>query len=302
MTRSPAPVIAFDPEAFDPLAIAPVRHALADHPLLQLPKLVELCARLGRVRYHDDQAAPGTNFTTAPQTNAVGRSALETIADIEHARAWLALHNVQEDPEYRGLVDEVLDGVRPLVEPKDPGMHARAGWIFVTSPGAVTPYHMDHEHNFILQIRGTKTLHVFPPLDREIVTDRCLELFHHDWSRELVVYDPAFESRASVFELMPGMGGYMPQTSPHWVQNGPEVSVTVSFTYHTRAVRDRELLHKANFKLRRFGMQPRPVGESRLRDALVLASFRALEQGARFGRRLRGQAAPDLRSLPYAPA
>ncbi|HTF87769.1 MAG TPA: cupin-like domain-containing protein [Planctomycetota bacterium] len=294
------PGISFDQGKFDPMRIMAVTHTLTEHPLLQLPKLVALCGRLEKVRYHDDQANAGTNFTTAPQTNAAKRSALETISDIENAKAWLALHNIQMDEEYRGLVDEVLDSVRSRVEAKDPGMHARAGWIFVTSPNAVTPYHMDHEHNFILQIRGTKTVHVFPPLDRGIVTERSLELFHHDWSRELVVYDKTFESRASVLELRPGMGGYMPQTSPHWVQNGPEVSVTISFTYHTRAVRERELLHKGNYKLRKWGLAPRPVGQSRSIDAAKLRLFSAMEVGARMRRRLGGKQLQDPRKLAYA--
>ena len=37
--------------------------------------------------------------------------------------------------------------------------------IFVSSPGAVTPFHMDHEHNFILQIRGNKKLYTWDPMD-----------------------------------------------------------------------------------------------------------------------------------------
>ena len=139
----------------------------------------------------------------------------------------MALHNVQNDPLYRTLVDEVLDYVQPRVDKKDPGMHDRAGWIFITSPNAVTPYHMDHEHNFILQVRGKKTLHVWEPLDREVVTERSLELFHAKHSRELVQYREEFQRRARVFDLEPGMGGYMPTTSPHWVKNGDGVSITV---------------------------------------------------------------------------
>jgi hypothetical protein len=295
------PGIAFDLSSFDPMRIMPVRHALQEHPLLQLPQLIELCARLGRVRYHDDRARAGTDFSSAPQTHPVHRPAVDIISDIENAHAWLALHNIQEDAQYRVLVNEVLDSVRPMIEAKDPGMHARAGWVFVTSPHAVTPYHMDHEHNFFLQIRGSKTAHVFPPTDRGIVSERCLELFHHEWSRELVTYDEAFERRATVFELTPGMGGYLPQTAPHWVKNGPEVSITVSFTYHTEAMRARELLHKANYKLRKLGLQPSPVGQSALRDALKLKTFRALEKCGGWSRSLRGQPAPDLRKLAYAP-
>jgi hypothetical protein len=264
--------------------ITAVRHSLAEHPLLQLPAIVELGKRLGEagsVRYHNAQAQFGTDFSTAPETHRAQASVSGTLDRIEKAEAWMALHNVQQDPRYRALVDEVLDFVRPQVEPHDPGMCSRAGWIFVSSPGAVTPYHMDHENNFILQIRGTKTLYVWDPLDREVVTERALELFHGKYSRELVTYQDGFQSRAHVFDLEPGMGGYMPQTSPHAVKNGPDVSITLSVTYLTRATRRRALLYRANDKLRSLGLAPSPIGTSAMRDGLKYAAFRTALSAAR---------------------
>jgi hypothetical protein len=272
--------IRFDEAAFDPHRVMAVRHGWSDHPLLSLGKLMDLARRLaarGAVRAHDDKADPSTDFATAPMTHPAPLSPEETIRNIEKAGAWMALHNVQNDPEYRRLVDDVLEDVRPRVERKDPGMYGRAGWIFITSPGAVTPYHFDHEHNFILQCLGRKTLHVWEPLDREVVTERALELFHAKWSREGLVYREAIESRAHVFELEPGMGGYMPSTAPHWVKNGDGPSITASFTYYTRAIRRTKRLYRMNHLLRRLGLEPRPVGESRMRDETKHALFRAQE-------------------------
>jgi hypothetical protein len=297
------PLIEFDTAAFDPLRIMAVRHRLMDHPLLQLPKLLELGRRLnakGSVRTHNDQASAATDFTHAPDTHKTRLSVEETIRRIEEAQAWLALHNVQQDPEYRTLVDEVLDDVRPRVEAKDPGMGYRAGWIFITSPNAVTPYHMDHEHNFILQVHGRKTLNVWEPLDREVVTERSLELFHAKWSRELVTYDERFQPRARVFQLEPGLGGYMPLTSPHWVKNGDNVSVTVSFTYYTDLTRRLETLYRGNYTLRARGLAPAPVGRTPARDAVKHLAFRGYLDAQRLGRRLLGKPGYDNRLL-HAP-
>ena len=36
------------------------------------------------------------------------------------------------------------------------------GFIFVSSPNSVTPYHFDPEHNILLQIRGSKVMTQFP--------------------------------------------------------------------------------------------------------------------------------------------
>ncbi|HXK19346.1 MAG TPA: cupin-like domain-containing protein [Polyangiaceae bacterium] len=292
-----SPNIRFDTAAFDPMRIQAVRHELMGHPLLELPELVQLAARLeprGLVRRHSGAAKPSTDFHSAPETLPTQLPALETIKNIEQADAWMALHNIQEDPKYRTLVDEVLDFVRPMIEPKDPGMCHRAGWIFVTSPGAVTPFHMDHEHNFILHVHGKKTLHVFDPLDRNIVSERALELFHTQHSRELIKYDESFERGAQVFELEPGMGGYMPTTAPHWVKNGDGVSVTISCTYYTQETLRRKLLHKGNYFLRRVGLQPKPVGESELRDTAKSAAFKAHLAAKGVLRSLRGTPQPPL--------
>jgi hypothetical protein len=292
--------IQFDEEKFDPYQVMAVRHTWADHPLLQLGSLVDLARRLnerGSIRSHDGAVTAGTSFTTAPQKHPARLSPVETIEQIEKAGAWMALHNIQQDDLYRTLVDEILDEVRPRVEKKDPGMFGRAGWIFVTSPGAVTPYHMDHEHNFILQCAGRKTLNVWNPLDRDVVTERSLELFHAKLSRELVIYKEEHQPRAYTFALEPGMGGYMPSTSPHWVKNGDGVSITISCTYYTKAIRRRKLLHRGNHKLRELGLTPAPVGQNALRDGVKGAFFGA---GQAMTRLLKRQS-PAVGTPPYAP-
>jgi hypothetical protein len=294
------PGLVFDD--FEPMRIMDVRHTLMSHPLLQLPALIELADRLGAqgsIRYHNDQASAGTDFTTAPQSHKVAERPEDVIRRIEHAGAWMALHNIQKDPLYRTLVDEVLDHVKPRVEARDPGMHHRAGWIFVTSPGAVTPYHMDHEHNFILQVRGTKTLNTWDPLDRSVVTERSLELFHALGSRELVQYKDEFQPKAKVFNLEPGLGGYMPTTTPHWVKNGDQVSITVSFTYFTEETWRRKCTHRLNHWLRARGVEPSPVGPRAGVDAAKYHFYEAAQSARDAVRRIRGQSV-EPRRLTYA--
>src|SRR5688572_29327186 len=257
--------VQLDPATFDPWKIQTATHRLVDHPLLQIGSLVELGRRLQArrlVRTHSDDATAGSSFADAPALHPNPKSAEETLAGIAEAKAWMSLLNVQADPTYRTLVDEVLDEIRPLVDRCDPGMCYRAGWIFVSSPGAVTPFHIDHEHNVILQIRGQKKLYTWDPFDRHVVSERAQELFHDQHSREEVVWRDDFRERSRVFELAPGLGGYMPSTTPHMVENGPGPSITVSFTYYTDSTRRRELLYRGNARMRRLGLEPRPIGAS----------------------------------------
>jgi hypothetical protein len=293
-----------DPASFDPWKIQAVTHALSDHPLLQIDALVELGKRQQErklVRTHTADATAGTSFADAPLLHPNVKGTVATLADIEKAKAWMSLLNVQADPLYRHLIDDVLDEVRPFVSRRDPGMCYRAGWIFVSSPNTVTPFHMDHEHNFILQIRGRKRLYTWDPFDRVVVSERAQELFHDRHSRELVTWSEAWRARARVFELGPGLGGYMPSTTPHLVENGDGPSITISFTYYTDSTRQRELLYRGNAQLRRLGLQPRPVGASPGRDRVKHAVLSSYTSARNMVRRALGRGVRENRQ-PYAPA
>jgi len=300
----PAPRIHIDPATFDPWKIQALTHALSEHPLLQIDALVELGKRQQErrlVRTHSADATAGTSFADAPNLHPNQQGAVATLSDIAKARAWMSLLNVQADPIYRKFIDEVLDEVRPIVEQRDPGMCYRAGWIFVSSPNAVTPFHIDHEHNFILQIRGTKRLYTWDPFDRVVVSERAQELFHDRHSRELVTWSEAWRERARVFELLPGLGGYMPSTTPHMVENGSEPSITISFTYYTDATRRRELVYRGNARLRRLGIEPAPVGASPGRDRIKAAVLSGYALARNRVRRALGKSVRE-NDQPYAPA
>lgn len=298
------PRIHIDSSTFEPWKIQAVTHDLANHPLLQLDALIELGKRQQArklVRTHSSEATAGTSFAEAPNLHPNRKTAAEMLADISQANAWMSLLNVQADPVYRRFIDEVLDEVKPIIEKKDPGMCYRAGWIFVTSPRAVTPFHIDHEHNFILQIRGKKRIYVWDPFDREVVGELALEKFHDQHSRELVTWREDLRARAKIFDVVPGMGGYMPSTSGHMVENGDEPSVTISFTYYTDSTRQNELLYRGNAALRRFGLTPKPIGQSAARDTLkgvVLTGYTSVMSTLR---RARGRGVRD-NTVPYAPA
>jgi hypothetical protein len=299
-----APRIHIDPATFEPWKIQALTHALSDHPLLEIGALVELGKRQQErrlVRTHTADATAGTSFADAPNLHPNTKGAAATLAEIEQARAWMSLLNVQADPLYRRLIDEILGEVQPITEQRDPGMCYRAGWIFVSSPRAVTPFHMDHEHNFILQIRGKKRLYTWDPLDREVVSERAQELFHEAHSRDLVTWRDELRARARVLDLVPGLGGYMPSTTPHMVENGDEPSITISLTYYTDATRRRELLYRGNARMRRLGLEPTPVGAAPGRDRIKHAVLSGYTLAKNRVRRALGKSVRE-NGQQYAPA
>ena len=115
----------------------------------------------------------------------------------------MVFKNVERDSEYRALLDACLDQIREHSESM-PGMGQREGFIFVSSPDSVTPYHMDPEHNFLLQIRGRKQVSLFDGDDRALLSERELEKFYARGHRNLT-FDDANQDKAQVFELTPAM-------------------------------------------------------------------------------------------------
>ena len=265
-------VLDIDPQAFAagfgkrPFLL---RHHLAGHALFSLDRLIALSKSLpaDRVEYNAGDLPVSIDPARTPRN---GLSPEETIRRIRECRSWLVLKNVELDPAYRVLLE------RCLAETKIP-MREKQAYIFVSSPHAVTPYHLDPEENFLLQIRGRKTLQVFDPADRTVLSEQELERFFSGAHRNLVFRDQALASARS-FELTPGVALHVPLAAPHWVQNGPQVSISFSITGQTRASMRRQKVHRMNGRLRRLGLRPRPAGYSPLRDALKEFCYRMVRR------------------------
>ncbi|MBM4073078.1 MAG: transcription factor [Planctomycetes bacterium] len=255
-----------------------IRHDLCDHPLFSLPRLLKLAATLpaSLVEYNAGELPLTQDPRLTPRN---GLSVEDTICRIAECRSWMVLKNVEMDPQYGELLRECLDEVRVHCEPRWPGMQQPEGFIFLTSPGSVTPYHMDPEHNFLMQIRGSKTIHQFNGRDREVLSEQELEEYLSGGHRNLT-FKEEFRSHSWVFELQPGLGLHFPATFPHYVQNGPEVSVSFSITFRTPDLERRHMVHQFNARMRQRGWSPAPVGRHPCRDAVKCFLFR-------LGRRMR---------------
>ena len=61
----------------------------------------------------------------------------------ETSGSWAVLKNIEQVPEYSGLLMGLLTELKPHIEEKTGRMLKPQGFIFVSSPNAVTPYHFD---------------------------------------------------------------------------------------------------------------------------------------------------------------
>lgn len=249
-----------------------IGHRLCEHPLFGLVRLLELARTLPekQIEYNAGTLPVNQDQSLTPRN---GLSVDETIRRIAECKSWMVLKHVQVDPEYSRLLHDCLAEVKPHSEKVVPGMQQAYGFVFITSPGSVTPYHMDPEHNFLLQVHGSKTVHLFDGRDRSIVSEQDLERFYGTTTRNMVLADEN-KSKAMVFDLQPGQGLHFPVTYPHWVQNQGEVSVSFSITFRTPDLERRNILYGFNQGLRSRGLKPVPVGVSPLRDAVKFHSYR----------------------------
>jgi len=266
-----------------------LRHGLAGHPSFSLPRLVQLARRLPEefVEYNAGALPVGVRPQETPRN---GLSPEETVRRIAECGSWMVLKRVEQDPEYGALLDRCLDEVAAQAGAALPRMRRREGFIFLSSPGAVTPFHLDPEHNFLLQIRGTKTVSMWDREDRFVLPEAELEKFYAAFVHRNLPWREVFQTTAWVVPLEPGQGLHFPVAVPHWVKNGPEVSISFSITFRSHSSERRELIYRANANLRKLGLSPHPPGRSILLDSTKRAAFSALSELKRvLSRRAGGQ-------------
>ena len=158
-------------------------------------------------------------------------------------------------------------------------MTLQEGYIFISAPNSMTPSHVDPEHNFLLQIRGTKEMHVGrfdDTVEEQLQLERIYLGGHRNLSQE--------PDSAHCYALSPGDGVYVRPDAPHFVRNGPDPSVSFSITWRTPSTARASRVHRTNGRLRKAKLTPgapRPLGRPRPRQGLRLLG--------RHGRRARGR-------------
>ena len=262
------------------------RHRLAGHPMLAIPELIKLAKRLpaDNVHQHRAEVTMGDDFYNAAASHPTKCSIEETMERIEVATSYVMLRNPGVDPEFGAFLEPLWEEIGLLADPFDPGRSDHMSFVFIASPRAVTPFHIDRVANFHMQIQGEKTIYLWDPYDREVLTEEDLAHCVAEPRTFHAPFRPEFKTRASPFLQRPGLGVHHPWGAPHAVENGPEVSVSLSVTFRSVEMKRRMELHELNHRLRRFGLAPASVGQSPWRDAsksMALRGYRGVRDALR---------------------
>ncbi len=260
-------------------------HGLTGHELFELPSLLALSRRVADQR--DTYWSNGKpRLDDRWERNSEGRLSLEdTVTGIADNNSMVILKHAEQDAVYAPLLRAFLARVVDLAgDVMRQDVVVGEVLILLSSPDRLTPYHMDAEVNYLVQVTGNKTVRVYNQGDRELVT-------HHERERYFAgdynsaPYREAKLDEAAVFELTAGTGVHIPVFAPHWVQNHDNVSVALSVNYELRSVKRLERIYHTNRLLRRAKLHPAAPGASGWQDGAKLLLSRAATGVSRLRRR-----------------
>jgi Cupin-like domain len=254
-----------------------VQHNLAGHPLFTLDALVALAGRMQKpdVEYNRGDLPLGIEFEHVP---ANGLSIADTIRGIEENGSWLVLKFVEQDVIYRDLLQTTLADLDRAICAKTGPMLKQEAFIFISSPNSVTPLHFDPEHNILLQLRGAKSMTVFPADDEEISPPIAHERLHAGEGHRNLPWDARYAARGRRFDLQAGDGIHVPLMAPHWVQNGPDVSISFSVTWRSAHSYAEAEARGMNAALRRRGLTPSSPKPYPAKNLIKSTAFRSIRK------------------------
>lgn len=252
-------------------------HNLSNHPLLNYDQLKRLALRHPDIRFNHSKLSRSQNLDTVIRDCPSDKSLTEALDNIQNADACIVIREVQKDQEYKKLIDEILKNIQRETKLKSSQMRNVNAWIFITSPGGVTPYHRDQETVFFYHLAGKKKFYLWDHHDKEVVTQEENEFFHGVNKLKETKYRDHIMEKSMVYDLTPEKGLYIPATAPHMVENGnEEFTISLSLTFMSDNDYRIRRIYKINQLLRKIRIKPRDINQSKIIDASKLMAHAAL--------------------------
>lgn len=263
-------IVAIDPEQRSRMRSVDsfgFRHSLATKQLVSLDGVEEL------IKYYQSEKRYDLIYSLINSKEIAPQKALDAVAALkssEFTNTWIRLTQVDDAvPEIRDVTRSFIQDLSDLY-----GRNIEAEvfkpfvTLFVSSPNEVTPYHFDHTWNFLLQLNGTKTVFLFDQNDPRVLRQTDQENWY---GRNYVPSKRENSGDGIPYFLRPGDGVHHPVNAPHWVQNGPEISISLSIGLCLHETNRCAKIHQVNYMLRKFGLNPSPPSPSRRADRLKIA-------------------------------
>ncbi|MBC7538414.1 MAG: cupin-like domain-containing protein [Bacteriovorax sp.] len=268
-------------------------HQLLGHPALSLESLAKIIPELSseKVMYSKGLNDLSVNFDDALNEENKEKNFSEVIDSIRTTNSYIALRNLENHKAFKDLYKDLMVDVSGLLMSNGTGTSPLEPmlWIFIASPNAVTPFHFDRTSNFLMQIRGSKEVAIFPPRIEEIISAKNTEAYL-DWSGGLPPWKQELDVHANKFQFNSGEAIHIPYVSGHYVKNGAEdISISLSFLFHSEETLRWSNAMKLNNRLRRLGLNPSPIGFSPRVDSFKASMFPAVSRAFSAAGKIRGK-------------
>ena len=231
-------------------------HSLSADPVFDWGNLADIIANGDRSLIEVREDTPAGRFKVRRD---LPNDLRPLVAELAGARRWIMLRELDRWPQFAPLVSDILAAIEPVVQLRTGPVLRPTAFLFVSSPGLVTPLHFDPEFNILFQIAGSKRFTLLPEeagLPSQADNER-----YHRCGDNLLEWSPQMADQAMHYDLVPGAALYVPFKVPHTVRVGDVPSISLSVTWRSRDSLMQDDAWAMNGMLARCGMRAPPPGE-----------------------------------------
>jgi len=250
-----------------------LKHRLSQDPLFSREALAALIERYPTNRYTLTSMGAQGDPKQLWRRGTIGKlSGIEVIEAIEQGRLWINLLHVNEiGARYGALLDAIYDEIHRLV-PNHPPTFKRINGILISSPRAQVYYHFDTTGQNLWQIHGSKKVYLYPATAPFLTRDALerVTLYHDETS---IPYHQWFDDHAQILDLQPGTMAHWPLNMPHRIENGPDLSVSMTTEFMTSDIQRHVRAVSGEGLLRGWHVPPALMPQGRLGYVAKLGAF-----------------------------
>jgi len=173
------------------------------------------------------------NLDNAHKEHAIESTLEFSVNNLQTSKSFIMVRSPELDPKLKRVFSSIKAEVESLVKSMGSQLTDSTLYLFLTSPFGITPYHIDRYSTFLFQLSGTKNVSTWAPWNKDLVSDIEMEKFFAKTHKQAPQYDSSFDQLMTKSTIAPGESLHIPFTAPHMVENGPEVSASLSIIFNT---------------------------------------------------------------------
>lgn len=236
-------------------------HNISGNPLFQFDRLFELCRRHPpeNVKFRHGKISKLEDFDASFGRFNEDLTLESAINDFDNNGSYIAIYYPELDQEYRPIIERLLSEINEHIRGLDSPITWFATYIFMSTGQSVTPYHMDREMNFLLQIHGNKGACLWNGYDDMVIKPHERDLLLANFSAKRPQFRDELDKYGKQFELKPGTGLHHPFIAPHLISTKSQRSISLAVTYRTELSDIWTDAHCFNHHISKLGLAPSPV-------------------------------------------